>query len=96
MTIQTTQEPSATALLRLIFGYQVSQAIHVATPLGLADLLADGAREELAALDWSAPADVVPAAAAATGLQRRALPTAAVSSRAASSRRCRLVATPTC
>jgi hypothetical protein len=46
-------------LLRLINGYQVSQAIHVAAALGLADQLADGARdaEELAAAtDAHAPA----------------------------------------
>jgi hypothetical protein len=42
--------PSAT-LRELINGYQVSQALHVAATLGLADLLADGARtsDELAA-----------------------------------------------
>src|SRR4051794_23204270 len=37
-------EPSSAALLRLINGYQVSQAIHVAATLGLAQQLADGPR----------------------------------------------------
>src|SRR3954451_7672931 len=37
-------EPSSAALLRLINGYQVSQAIHVAATLGLAKQLADGPR----------------------------------------------------
>src|SRR3954452_6947019 len=42
--------PSAT-LRRLVNGYQVSQAIHVAATLGIADKLADGPRtsDELAA-----------------------------------------------
>jgi hypothetical protein len=42
--------PSSTALLQLVNGYQVSQAIHVAATLGLADQLADGPRtaDELA------------------------------------------------
>jgi hypothetical protein len=31
-------------LLRLIYGYQVSQAIHVAAVLGIADELGDGPR----------------------------------------------------
>ena len=41
---------AAARLLRLVNGYQVSQAIHVATSLGIADLLADGPRtsDELA------------------------------------------------
>jgi hypothetical protein len=46
-------------LLRLINGYQASQAIHVAAALGVADQLADGARdaEDLAAaIDAHAPA----------------------------------------
>jgi hypothetical protein len=38
------ERPSA-VLRRLIDGYQVSQAIHVATTLGIADLLAGGARQ---------------------------------------------------
>ena len=44
------ETPGAT-LGRLIVGFQVSQAIHVAATLGVADLLADGARtsDELAA-----------------------------------------------
>ena len=37
-------EASSAALLRLINGYQVSQAIHVAAALGIADQLADGSR----------------------------------------------------
>jgi hypothetical protein len=43
------REATAT-LIRLVNGYQVSQAIHVAATLGIADLLADGARtsEDLA------------------------------------------------
>jgi hypothetical protein len=45
-------EPSSAALLRLINGYQVSQAIHAAAALGIADELADGSRTvaELASL----------------------------------------------
>jgi SAM-dependent methyltransferase len=45
------QDP-ANAIRRLIDGYQVSQAIHVAATLGIADLLADACRtsDELAAL----------------------------------------------
>ena len=41
---------SAAALRRLVNGYQVSQAIHVAAALGIADLLAEGPRtsDELA------------------------------------------------
>jgi hypothetical protein len=44
------QRPVA-QLRRLANGYQVSQAIHVAATLGIADLLADGPRssDELAA-----------------------------------------------
>jgi hypothetical protein len=38
-------EPSSAALLALINGYQVSQAIHVAAALGLAERLADGPRD---------------------------------------------------
>jgi O-methyltransferase domain/Dimerisation domain len=37
-------ESSSAALMRLINGYQVSQAIHVAATLGIADELADGPR----------------------------------------------------
>ena len=40
----TDAEPSSAGLLRLIYGYQVSQAIHVAAVLGIADELADGPR----------------------------------------------------
>ena len=51
-----TETPSAT-LGRLIVGFQVSQAIHVAATLGIADLLADGPRttDELAAATGSHP-----------------------------------------
>lgn len=39
------QAPTPSAALRqLIDGYQVSQAIHVAVVLGIADLLAEGPR----------------------------------------------------
>ena len=38
-------ERPSVALRRLINGYQVSQAIHVAATLGIADLLAGGARD---------------------------------------------------
>jgi hypothetical protein len=37
-------EPAAVALRRRVNGFQVSQAIHVAATLGIADLLADGPR----------------------------------------------------
>ena len=44
------EEKPAMVLMRLVNGYQVSQAIHVAVMLGIADLLADGSRslDELA------------------------------------------------
>src|SRR3954449_1927835 len=45
------QVPSAYAgVMRLVNGYQISQALHVAASLGIADLLASGARtsDELA------------------------------------------------
>lgn len=44
-------QPPAAALLALVNGYRVSQAIHVAAVLGVADQLADGARasDDLAA-----------------------------------------------
>jgi hypothetical protein len=50
------QRPSL-ALRRLINGYQVTQAIHVAAVLGIADLLADGPRssDELAATTETHP-----------------------------------------
>ena len=38
-------EPPTVALRRLANGYQVTQAIHVAATLGIADLLRDGARD---------------------------------------------------
>jgi O-methyltransferase domain/Dimerisation domain len=46
-----TKETPATTLMRLVMGAQVSQAIHVAAAMGIADLLSDGPRtsDELAA-----------------------------------------------
>jgi len=38
-------EPPTVALRRLVNGYQVTQAIHVAATLGIADLLGDGPRD---------------------------------------------------
>src|SRR4051794_9452996 len=51
-------EPPAARLLRLVYGYQVSQTIHVAAVLGIADELADGPREvgDLAAATATHPA----------------------------------------
>ena len=45
------QVDPATAVRRLVEGFQVSQALHVAATLGIADLLVDGGRssDELAA-----------------------------------------------
>ena len=42
--------PPQVAMLRMIFGFMVSQAIHVAATLGIADLLEDGPKsiDELA------------------------------------------------
>ena len=53
---QPEQEPAA-ALRQLVHGYRVSQAIHVAATLGLADLMRDGARgsDELAAATGAHP-----------------------------------------
>jgi O-methyltransferase domain/Dimerisation domain len=53
-------ESAAEALRRLVDGYQVSQAIHVAAALGIADLLADGPRtaDDLATLSDSHPASL--------------------------------------
>lgn len=52
----TQQKPSA-ELMRLVNGYQVSQAIHVAATLGIADLLKDGPRtsDDLAAATSTHP-----------------------------------------
>src|SRR5215211_3636005 len=49
--------PPSLALRRLVTGYQVTQAIHVAAKLGLADLLADGPRgsDDLAAVAGAHP-----------------------------------------
>src|SRR5215211_5063929 len=49
--------PPSLALRRLVNGYQVTQAIHVAAVLGIADLLADGPRssDDLAAATGSHP-----------------------------------------
>ena len=60
-------------LLRLINGYQVSQAIHVAVTLGVPDRLADGARdaEDLAVATGAHAPRSVPAAA---GARRRGHP----------------------
>src|SRR5688572_7531086 len=51
------EEPPAIALRRLVNGYQVSQAIHVATVLGIADHLTEGSlsSDELAAATESHP-----------------------------------------
>ena len=38
------EESQRDKLLRMVNGYQVSQAIHVASVLGVADVLKDGAR----------------------------------------------------
>src|SRR4029077_10358110 len=48
---------SASDLMRLVNGYQVSQAIHVAATLGIADLLKDGPRcaNDLAAATGTHP-----------------------------------------
>lgn len=48
--MQQTNENPVRALMRMVNGYQVSQAIHVAAMLGIADLLRDGSRgcDELA------------------------------------------------
>src|SRR3954452_6836403 len=49
-------------LRRAVNGYQVSQALHVAAALGLADLLADGPRstDDLAAAGGAHPASFRP------------------------------------
>src|SRR4051812_15425870 len=54
----------AAALRRLLNGYQVSQAVHVAAVLGIPDLLADGPRT---------PNELAPAAGADTDALRRLL-----------------------
>lgn len=54
----TDHEPDpATTLRLLVQGYQVSQAIHVAATLGIADRLAGGSRssDELAAVTVATP-----------------------------------------
>ena len=53
----TAQESPSVALMRLVNGYQVSQAIHVAAVLGIADHLAGGPRriEDLAQATASDP-----------------------------------------
>ena len=53
-------EPPAEALRRLVDGYQVSQAIHVAATLGIADLLEAGPRtsDDLAAASQAHPASL--------------------------------------
>jgi SAM-dependent methyltransferase len=49
--------PPAAVMHRLLYGYQVAQAIHVAATLGIADLLADGPRtsDDLAVATGSHP-----------------------------------------
>jgi hypothetical protein len=51
------EDPAAAALKSLIAGYRISQAIHVAASLGIADLLADGPRtsDDLASATGSHP-----------------------------------------
>jgi len=50
MSIQATDVPPPVALLQLVTGYRVSQAIYVAAKLGIADLVKDGPKnyDELA------------------------------------------------
>ena len=50
-------EPPIRALMRMLMGYQVSQAIHVAVVLGVADQLRDGARssDDLASVTRTDP-----------------------------------------
>jgi len=57
MAMDPDSEQSAVALRRLVNGYQVTQAVHVATTLGIADLLADGPRssDDLAAVTGAHP-----------------------------------------
>ena len=60
----------ATTLRRMVDGYQVSQAIHVAATLGIADLLADASRtsDELAAATDTHPATLYRLLRALAGL----------------------------
>ncbi len=46
MSIQATDVPPPVALLQLVTGYWVSQAIYVAAKLGIADLLKDGPKND--------------------------------------------------
>jgi hypothetical protein len=62
--VSTTDETPAAALRRLLNGYQISQAVHVAAVLGIPELLADGART---------PDELAPAAGADTDALRRLL-----------------------
>ena len=51
----TNRQSAAADLRRMIVGYRLSQALHVAAKLGVADLLADGPRhaEDLAVVTGS-------------------------------------------
>ena len=55
--MQQTNENPAQALMQMVNGYQMSQAIHAAAMLGIADLLRDGARgcNELASATGTDP-----------------------------------------
>jgi hypothetical protein len=56
----TTHESAAVDLRRMIVGYRLSQALHVAAKLGIADLLAEGPRraEDLAGVTGSHPSSL--------------------------------------
>jgi hypothetical protein len=56
----TTDQYAAADLRRMIVGYRLSQALHVAAKLGIADLLAEGPRhaEELAGVTGSHPSSL--------------------------------------
>ncbi len=56
----TTDQSAATDLRRMIVGYRLSQALHVAAKLGIADLLAEGPRraEDLAEVTGSHPSSL--------------------------------------
>src|SRR5262245_9110368 len=46
MAAQATEVPPSAALLQMVTGYWVSQAIYVAAKLGIADLLKDGPKND--------------------------------------------------
>ena len=56
----TNRQSTAADLRRMIVGYRLSQALHVAAKLGVADLLADGPRhaEDLAVVTGSHPSSL--------------------------------------